>query len=107
MARKKSPTAPEEDQPPSFEARLKLIKRLEELRGSSMICYLTSLRPNISAQMAEDSVRVLFDHLGLLPARPVEKLDVFPCSNGGSGTVPWRMASLFREFAKSFNVLIP
>jgi len=27
--------------------------------------------------------------------------------NGGSGTVPWRLVSLFREFARSFNVLIP
>jgi hypothetical protein len=97
----------EEEKLSGSEARLKLIKRLEELRGSSVICYLTSLRPNVAAQMAEDSVRVLFDHLGLLPARPIEKLDVFLCSNGGSGTVPWRMVSLFREFAKSFNVLIP
>jgi hypothetical protein len=107
MGKKKPSTAAEEEQPPSFEARLKLIKRLEELRGSSVICYLTSLRQNVASQMAEDSVRVLFDHLGLLPKRPVEKLDVFLCSNGGSGTVPWRMVSLFREFAKSFNVLIP
>jgi hypothetical protein len=107
MVKKKPPPPPEAEQPPSWEARLKLIKRLEEVRGSSVICYLTSLRPNVAAAMAEDSVRVLFDHLGLLPSRPVEKLDVFLCSNGGSGTVPWRMVSLFREFAKSFNVLIP
>ena len=90
-----------------FEARLKLIKRLEEMRGSSVFCYLTSLRPNVMAAMAEDSVRVLLDHVAMLPARPVEKLDVFLCSNGGSGAVPWRMVSLFREFANSFNVLIP
>jgi hypothetical protein len=57
--------------------------------------------------MSEDAVRVFLDHLGLLPARPVEKLDLFLCSNGGSGTVPWWLVSLFREFAKSFNVLIP
>src|SRR5258708_23097413 len=57
--------------------------------------------------MAEDAVRVFFDHLLLLPSRPIAKLDLFLCSNGGSGTVPWRLVSLFREFAKSFNVLIP
>src|SRR5207245_1573237 len=72
-----------------------------------VICFLTSLRPNVSSQIAEDSVRVFFDHLALLPARPVEKLDIFLCSNGGSGTVPWRLVSLFREFSTSFNVLIP
>lgn len=84
-----------------------LIKRIEGLRGSSVICFLTSLRPNVPGVMAEDSVRVFFDHLALLPTRPVEKLDIFLVSNGGSGTVPWRLVSLFREFSKNFGVLLP
>lgn len=87
--------------------RTTLLRRIEGLRGSSVICFLTSLRPNVPSSIADDSVRVFFDHLALLSARPVEKLDIFLCSNGGSGTVPWRLVSLFREFAKSFNVLIP
>jgi hypothetical protein len=91
----------------AFADRLPLIKKIEDLRGSKVICYLTSLRPNVSAQMAEDAVRVFFDHLATLPNRKIDKLDIFLCSNGGSGTVPWRLVSLFREFAKSFNVLIP
>ena len=84
-----------------------LIKRIEEIRGSKVICFLTSLRPNVPSQISDDSVRVFFDHLLLLEKRPVKKLDIFLCSNGGSGTVPWRLVSLFREFSKSFNVLIP
>jgi len=91
----------------SEQRRQELIVELEKRRQSSVICYLTSVRPGIPAQMADDQVRVLFDHLLRLPERPVNKLDVFLCSNGGSGTVPWRLASLFREFSKSFNVLIP
>jgi len=87
--------------------RIALIKQMEETRGSHVICYLTSVRPNVSAQMSDDAVRIFFDHLLLLPTRPVEKLDIFLCSNGGAGTVPWRLVSLFREYAKSFNVLIP
>jgi len=91
----------------AYSDRIKLIKKIEEIRGSQVICYLTSIRPNLNAQMSEDAVRVFFDHLLLLPSRPCEKLDIFICSNGGSGTVPWRLVSLFREYAKSFNVLIP
>jgi hypothetical protein len=87
--------------------RLKLIKQIEEIRGSTVLCYLTSLRPNLPAQMSDDAVRVIFDHVLRLPSRPVPKLDIFLCSNGGSGTVPWRLVSLFREFAKSFAVLVP
>jgi hypothetical protein len=57
--------------------------------------------------MADDQVRVIFDHLLLLPKRPAEQLDLFIASNGGSGTVPWRLVSLLREFATRFCVLIP
>ncbi len=96
---------PEEKE--NFQKRIDLIKHIEELRGSNIICFLTSLRPNVPSQISDDAVRIIFDHLLLLPSRPVDKLDIFLCSNGGSGTVPWRLVSLFREFATSFNVLIP
>jgi len=77
------------------------------MRQSSVICYLTSLRPNVPASMADDQVRVVFEHLLRLGERPIKKLDVFLVSNGGSGTVPWRLVSVFREYSSSFNVLIP
>ena len=88
--------------------RMALIRRIEQMRGSAVICYLTSLRPNTDAKMAEDAVRVFLDHLLALPFpdRP-EKIDLFLCSNGGDTTVPWRLVPLFREFATSFNVLVP
>jgi membrane-bound ClpP family serine protease len=43
----------------------------------------------------------------LLLSRPVEKIDVFICSNGGSSTVPWRLVALLREYTKNLGVLIP
>ncbi len=89
------------------EDRIKLIEEIKACRGSRVICYLTSLRENVPAVIAQDQVRVFFDHLLLLPNPPVEKLDVFLVSNGGDGVVPWRLVSLFREFSRSFNVLVP
>lgn len=90
-----------------FSDRIPIIKKLEKLRQSTVVCYLTSVRPNLNAAMSEDAVRVFFDHLQLLPRRRIKKLDIFLCSNGGSGTVPWRLISLFREYAESVGVLIP
>ncbi len=87
--------------------RIALIRKIEEIRGSTVICFLTGLQQNVPSVIADDSVRVFFDHLLLFPSKPIAKLDLFLCSNGGSGTVPWRLVSLFREFAKNFNVLIP
>ena len=57
--------------------------------------------------LAEDQVRVFFDHLNLLPKGGVEQLDIFLVSNGGNTTVPWRLVALFREFTKKLGVLIP
>ncbi len=91
----------------SRETRLPLIQRIEELRSSKVICYVTSLRVGVPAQMADDQVRVFFEHLQRLPAKPVEKLDVFLVSNGGESLVPWRLVALFREFSSRFEVLIP
>ena len=87
--------------------RAALIERIENLRGSTVFTFLTSLRQNVVGMIAGDQVRVFFDHLLLLAERPIDKLDLFLCSNGGDGTVPWRLVPLFREFSKSFSVLIP
>lgn len=86
--------------------RAALIRRIERMRGSSVICYLTSLRPGAGGFITDDSVRVFLDHL-LRIKRPVDRLDLFLVSNGGSGSAPWRLISLFREFARSFAVLLP
>ncbi len=90
-----------------FAQRSALIAQIETLRQSKVICYLTSVRPNFNAMIQEDAVRVFLDQMLLLPERPVKKLDVFLCSNGGSGTVPWRLTSLFREYAEHVGVLLP
>jgi hypothetical protein len=45
-----------------FAERITLIKKIEELRGSTVLCFLTSLRQNVPAQISEDAVRVFFDH---------------------------------------------
>jgi len=87
--------------------RKKIIENIEKLRGSKMMCYLTSMRPNLNAMISQDAVREFFEHLRLLSNRPEKKIDIFLCSNGGDGTVPWRLATLFREYAESVAVLLP
>jgi hypothetical protein len=56
--------------------------------------------------MADDAVRVVYDHLAAKPENR-RHVDLFIHSNGGSGTVPWRLVNLIREFADRFEVLIP
>jgi hypothetical protein len=51
----------------AYAERLKLIEEIEQLRNSRILCYLTGVRQNSVAQMADDAVREMFDHLLLLP----------------------------------------
>lgn len=85
-----------------------LIKQLEKERGSHLVSYITSTRSNREVQMAMDSVRKIYDHLRAIdkPKKDV-KVDLFLHSNGGDGTVPWRLVTLIREFASKFSVLVP
>jgi hypothetical protein len=92
---------------PNPQTRVDRIRYIEEIRNSSVICLLTTLRQGVQGAIADDQVRVIFDHLLSMPKRPISNLDLFLVSNGGNGVVPWRLVSLFREFAKNFRVLIP
>ncbi|MEK6272453.1 MAG: hypothetical protein AABM42_07370 [Actinomycetota bacterium] len=87
------------------EARKRLIRELREARGSdALIAYVTSTRPNAEAMMAMDAVRCFIDHI---PDRKVGKLDLFIHTNGGEGTVPWRLINLLRAYAEKVDVLVP
>jgi hypothetical protein len=57
--------------------------------------------------MAMDSIRIIYEHLRLAEPKEWGNVDLFLCSFGGDGTVPWRIVTLIREKAKRFSVLIP
>ena len=85
--------------------RVKLIEKIEKERGSHVVTYVTSTRKNFEAPMAMDAVRRIYDHLN--GDDKVEQVDLFLHSNGGEGTVPWRLVTLIRERAKKFALLVP
>lgn len=91
----------------AYTDRIKLIQQIEQMRGSRVICYLTSLRQGVPGQMADDAIREILDQLLAISNPPIDKLDVFICSNGGDAALPWRLVPVFRQFAKSFSVLVP
>jgi Serine dehydrogenase proteinase len=87
------------------ENRRALITQLEGLRGSRVVCYVLSDRQGATAQIADDAVRPLYDHLRAIGH--CEKLDLFLYSVGGLTDVPWRIVSMIRESAETFDVIVP
>ena len=93
----------------SREARIELIRELEERRQSHLIAYFLSDRVGAQAQIGEDAVRPFYDHLLAIEAdsQRRNKIDMFLYSRGGGVEVPWRIVSTVREFCDEFDVLIP
>ena len=85
-----------------------LIKDLEKGRESKIIVYFTGDRQPFGSRIAEDAVRPLYEHLIHLDFNEKKKIiDLFLYSRGGDVSVPWRIASMIREFCEEFNVLVP
>jgi hypothetical protein len=92
----------------SRKERVTLIEKLQALRSDRLcIAYVTSTRGNHEVAMADDVVRLIYDHLEAGRTKAQSGVDLLIHSNGGQGTVPWRIVSLVREYTDKFAVLVP
>ncbi len=89
----------------SKKTRLKLFTAIEKKRSSSLISYITGDKPNFPTKIADDVIPLLYKQLKAIGK--VKKLDIFIYSRGGNTLTPWRMISLFKEFADKVAILIP
>ncbi|MGB6667513.1 MAG: hypothetical protein WBE73_04155, partial [Candidatus Acidiferrum sp.] len=78
-------------------ARKALIEKLQVARNNRLtVSYVTSTRPGHEIQIADDAFRIMYDHLEAGRELARNGVDLFIHSNGGSGTVPWRIVSLIQ-----------
>ena len=87
------------------EERLRLIRELEQARGSRVLVAFWGDRANHETQMAGDAHAILFQHLEQIGNVP--KIDVYLYTPGGQTLAAWGMANLIREYCEQFGVLIP
>lgn len=86
-------------------ARIELIQKIQEYRGSEVICCLTSDRQNAQGIIAKDFIPVFFDHMSRFKAR--KKIDVFLFTAGGDTLAAFGLSRLMWEFAPFVGVLVP
>ena len=87
------------------EERKRLIKQLEDERGSKIISYFTADRQNLGTQMGSDTIPFFFEHLQSI--KKVKKIDFFLYTRGGHTLTPNRIVHLLREFCERLGVLVP
>ena len=90
----------------SFDDRVMLYRKIEDLRKRPLVVYVTSSRQNASGQMASDVIPQLTKQLVAIP-KDYEDIDLLIVSNGGDPIVSWRMISMIRETFKKVGILLP
>ncbi len=85
--------------------RLNLIRKIEEQRGSRLICYLTGDRPGFETQIGMDVFPYFYDCLQSFGK--VRAIDLFIYSQGGMTMAAWGLVTLLREYCSRLGVLIP
>lgn len=89
--------------------RLEIIRKIEKERGSKVLVYFCGDRPGLTANIANDAIRPLYDHLCtfISSGKKVKLIDFYIYSLGGRMEIPWRIATMLREFCNGINVIIP
>ena len=86
--------------------RKQLIQKIEGLRESRVITYLTSDRQGpFNARIAMDVIPFMSKQLQAIGK--IKNIDLFLYSAGGDTMVPWRLVSMIREYCDKFSVLVP
>lgn len=85
--------------------RMNLIERIQKVRNSKLIVYITGDRPNLQARIGANIFPSLHEHLINVGNQP--RIDLFLYSTGGDTMTGYALVNLFREFCNEFNVIIP
>jgi len=86
-------------------SRLGLIKKLEGLRNSRLLVYITGDRRGLETRIATDVWPFILEHLESMGN--VDKIDLFLYTPGGLSNAGTGLVALLREFCKKFSVIIP
>lgn len=89
----------------SVDYRKGLLEKIEADRSSKALLYVTSDRPQMESQIANDAFDYFVHHLDGL--WPIKKLTLILHTAGGDTAAAWRIINLLRIFCEDLEVLIP
>lgn len=85
--------------------RFELYKEIEQQRNSKLLVYVTSTRPGMETQIANDILPKFIEHLDKIG--DVHKISLYLYTNGGDTLAAWSLVNLIRSFCEDFEVIIP
>lgn len=88
-----------------FNDRKENYKKIEDLRNSKLIVYITGDRPGMETQIHPEILEYFVGHLD--PLKKVDKISLLLYTRGGSTLAAWSLVNLIRQFCRDFEVIIP
>jgi hypothetical protein len=85
--------------------RLDNYKKIEDLRKSKLLVYITGDRPGFETQIHPEVLDYFINHLDNL--KKEKKITLFLYTRGGNTLAAWSLTNLIRQFCDEFEVLIP
>ncbi len=85
--------------------RRKLLRRIEQVRESKAILYVTGDRRGLETQIGQDIIDPFVDHLDSVG--PVEKLSLVLYTTGGNTSAAWNLVNLLHMFCDNLEVIAP
>lgn len=85
--------------------RIDNYKKLEEMRGSKLLVYVTGDRPNAETNIGADIIAPFSQHLDII--QKSDKISLFLYSNGGSTLAAWSLVNLIRSYCNELEIIVP
>ncbi|MEQ8425981.1 MAG: hypothetical protein RIA63_14780, partial [Cyclobacteriaceae bacterium] len=86
-----------------FKDREDNYKKIEALRKSKLLVYVTGDRRGMETQIHPEILEYFIDHLDKLGK--IDKITLFLYTRGGSTLAAWSLTNLIRQFCDEFEVI--
>jgi hypothetical protein len=92
----------------SSQSRVKLIKKLERIRNTKVLLYITGDRPGWETQVHQEVLSHFARHLEIMFRKTkVQKISLYLYTRGGSTLAAWSIISLVRQYCKELEIIVP
>jgi len=88
-----------------YQERKELYSKIESIRNSKIIVYITGDRRNFETQIHQEVLSFFVRHLDLIS--DTNKISLYLYTRGGSTLAAWSLVNLIRQFCKQLEVIVP
>jgi hypothetical protein len=88
-----------------YKDRIENYKKIENLRNSKLLVYITGDRPGFETQIHPEVLDYFINHLDNF--KKEKKITLLLYTRGGNTLAAWSLTNLIRQFCNEFEVLIP